>query len=473
MQTELGDLIATLPEELREDVGRDEELRRIVDSLLHRPVPTGRLSRLWALGSLKAKVVCAYALCWARERFASPEEKEKLRAETHLRAAMKLLAGMGYLRGAIMKVGQVIGSYPDIAPEQLVELLSRFHFEAPPMHFSLLREQVRRELGADPEDVFAEFDTRAFAAASLGQVHRARLHTGEEVAVKIQYPGIGRTIASDMNNVTALLGTMRFLAEWRNFMDVAEELEKMLTLETDYLREADWAEEVREALADLDDIVVPRVHRELTSPRVLTLDYVPGLHPPQWLEAAPSREERDRRGTQILRATQRLFYSRRLILADPNPGNWVFMPDGRLGLLDFGCYRRFTEIEWEGILLGIHALMNDNDGIDETLQHAGLLTDEEMRDEDRLELMREATDWMWEPIRHDGPFDFGSADYLSRGIRFYRELVERRYTRARPVVTWEYRCFYGLRALLYSLGSRADMGRIHAEELELAGLSGA
>ena len=169
--------------------------------------------------------------------------------------------------------------------------------------------------------------------------------------------------------------------------------------------------------------------------------------------------------------TQRLFYSNRVILADPNPGNWVFMKDGRLGLLDFGCYRRFEDHEWKGILLGIHPILNQDEGLDDALQYWGLLTDEEMRDGERPRLLREICDWLWAPIRHEGPFDFGSADYMARGIRSFRELIERRYTRAQPVTTWENRCFYGIRALLYSIGARADMGRIHAEELELGGLS--
>ncbi len=135
-------------------------------------------------------------------------------AEAHLRAAVKILRTMGYLRGAAMKLGQALANLPSIVPDQIVETLERLHFEAPPMHFALLRERVRNELGREPEEAFATFDTRAFAAASLGQVHRATLHSGAAVAVKIQYPAIGRSIRSDFRNLSALLLPLRLGRGW-------------------------------------------------------------------------------------------------------------------------------------------------------------------------------------------------------------------------------------------------------------------
>ena len=110
---------------------------------------------------------------------------------------------MGYLRGAVMKVGQALANFPDILPDQFVDTLERLNFQAPPMHFALLREQIRNELGRDPEEAFAAFDTRAFAAASLGQVHHAVSSGGESLAVKIQYPGIARAIRSDFRAPSA------------------------------------------------------------------------------------------------------------------------------------------------------------------------------------------------------------------------------------------------------------------------------
>jgi predicted unusual protein kinase regulating ubiquinone biosynthesis (AarF/ABC1/UbiB family) len=165
-----------------------------------RPVPVGRWRRLRLLATLQAKVGAAYIFYWIRGWFQNADDRERTLAETHWRTALRLLDAMSYLRGAMMKVGQTLANFPDIVPRQFVETLDHLYFDAPPMHWSLLREMVGNELGAVPENIFASFETRAMAAASLGQVHRARLKTGEEVAVKVQYPGIARTIREDFRN---------------------------------------------------------------------------------------------------------------------------------------------------------------------------------------------------------------------------------------------------------------------------------
>src|SRR5262249_7726154 len=152
----------------------------------------------------------------------------------HWQTAARLLDAMGYLRGAVMKVGQTLANFPDIAPREFVATLQQLHFDAPPMHWSLLREMVHGELGDDPENLFASFEHRAFAAASLGQVHRARLKTGEEVAVKIQYPGIARTIREDFRNFFLFLLPGRLGKDWESTKDQFDDLRARMEQETDY-----------------------------------------------------------------------------------------------------------------------------------------------------------------------------------------------------------------------------------------------
>ena len=280
MPLSTNELVAALPIDLDEPGASDpQSLEKLLGSLSRLPVPVSRLTRFWVLGSMQAKIAVAYLAYWIRSGYTTREEKERLLNEAHLKAALQLLGGMGYLRGAIMKVGQVIASYPNVAPQEFADVLARLQFEAPPMHFSLLREFVRGELGRDPEELFDEFETTAFAAASLGQVHRARLKdSGRLVAVKIQYPNIGRTIRDDFRSMKAAAFPMRLTSNWDNFLAQGEDIERMLNLESDYEREADNLRIARQLFTEDDGMVVPEVIPELSTKRVLTMEYLEGVH---------------------------------------------------------------------------------------------------------------------------------------------------------------------------------------------------
>src|SRR5256885_6114913 len=176
----IAQLMKALPE-YDEGQRRQDALPPGLSKASLRPVPLGRLRRIGLLGTLQAKIAAAYLFYWIGGWFKNAVERERLLAETHWRTAARVLDSMNYLRGATMKVGQTLGNFPDIVPDEFVQTLDQLHFAAPPMHRSLLREMVYNELGDDPENCFASFDKRAFAAASLGQVHRARLTTGQDV----------------------------------------------------------------------------------------------------------------------------------------------------------------------------------------------------------------------------------------------------------------------------------------------------
>src|SRR3954468_13341124 len=172
----VAELIAALPETTA--MANDQEHclpPALQQAWSLRPIPVGRFQRMRMLGTLQAKIGAAYLFHWLRGWFKDANENQRLTAETHWRAAIQVLDSMSYLRGAAMKVGQTLANLPDIAPREFVETLECLHAEAPPMHWSLLQEMVFNELNDDPENLFASFQERAFAAASLGQVHRAQL----------------------------------------------------------------------------------------------------------------------------------------------------------------------------------------------------------------------------------------------------------------------------------------------------------
>ena len=251
MDRRLTELADQLSQELAESGPADASFERLLEGLSAGPVPVGRLNRAWTLGSLQAKIAAGYVAHWFRAGYGDADSRQASLNEARLKAALRLLGSMGYLRGAIMKLGQVLAHYPNIVPMEFASLLGRFHSEAPPMHFSLLREFVRGELGADPEQLFDDFEPRAFAAASLGQVHRARLKGSRQpVAIKIQYPNIGRTISDDFRNLRALMAPMRLSSDWNNVLAQMNEIHRMLEVEIDYVQEAEHLRIARTAFEE-------------------------------------------------------------------------------------------------------------------------------------------------------------------------------------------------------------------------------
>lgn len=460
----IAELLAAMPAAARETEPAADALRALLAELSGKPVPTGRMQRLWSLGTLQAQVAAAYLAWWLKSGFQDADARARGLEETHVAAALAVLARMGYLRGAVMKLGQVLAHWPDVLPGAFVDVLGRLHSEAPPMHFALVREVLQSELGDDPRRVFAEFDTEAFAAASLGQVHLARLADGRRVAVKVQYPDIARTIRSDLANLRAAAFPARLSGDWENLVAQFDAIRRMLELELDYLAEARHTRRARATLQDVEGVVVPEVIEARSGPRVLVTEYLDGRHLDAWLATRPSQAERDLQGARIATAGFRLWYSGRTVYADPHPGNFLFLRDGRVGLIDFGCMHDFTAEEFDYVMEVERAF----DSGDRARLHAALAAGCELEPEqlagERLEKMLAYCDWLWAPNRGDEPFDFGAPDQFRPGVELYGELARRRWTRSKPVNVWLTKVFFGERAMLTHLGARVPYGRLMREE---------
>jgi predicted unusual protein kinase regulating ubiquinone biosynthesis (AarF/ABC1/UbiB family) len=468
-----AELLAALPQEDLSSPTRlaDDRLKELFDQLTMRPVPVGSLTRLWTLGGLQAKLALAYFAYYIRTWYRSSDQHQQQLLETNLWSALQTLEAMGYLRGAIMKVGQALAMFPQLVPEEFAELLSSLHFDAPPMHFSLVREYLADELGHDPDELFASFEADAFAAASLGQVHRAWLRSGEQVAVKVQYPGVARTIRADIANLRRLLFPLRLSKDWDNLNAQFREIQTVLESETDYEQEAASLREVRAACREEDGVIVPRVFEQFSTRRVLTMEHVEGSHLEAFLKAKPSQEVRNKFGERILRASLRLYFSQRQLYSDFNPGNFLFREDGRLGWIDFGGLRRFSDAEWS-LLRQAHESMfsSASDRVLEYVQKSLMFSDQEMKSKtDIVELVTQWADFYCEPMKSTGPFDYGNPAYLQRGIELWKRAAQARVLRQQPVNVFMHRSNFGLVALLYRLGARVNTRRIYDEEIEASG----
>lgn len=463
----VAQLIKALPES--QEIEHSEGTSPVLWEFSLRPAPVGRLRRVGLLGTLQAKIAAAYLFYWLRGWFTNAAERERMLAETHWRTAARVLDSMGYLRGAAMKVGQTLANFPDIVPAEFVETLEQLHFSAPPMHWSLLREMVFNELGDDAENVFASFEKRAFAAASLGQVHRGRLKSGQEVAVKIQYPGIARTIRHDFRNLLLFMLPARLSADWENTREQFDDLRTRLELETDYERETATLRKARSLFRDDEGIVIPAVYPQYSTGRVLTMERLGGVHLDQFLAGDPPQEVRNEFARKMVRAACRMLYTGRMLYADYHPGNFLFMDDGRLGVIDFGCIVELDDAFWELFRKQDRPMTTGRrDDRVQAMKEWSLIGDDPS-ELDRLRLNEEFADWSWRPRYSGGTFDFGDAAHFRRGIDLFLEMVRKRYSRSRPSTPMMARQNFGMAALLYRLRAKIDVARIAEEEVRATG----
>jgi predicted unusual protein kinase regulating ubiquinone biosynthesis (AarF/ABC1/UbiB family) len=314
----------------------------------------GRLRRTVPLAALTARTAGEAVVVGLRSKLTGADN-----TEFHIRTAERYAELLGSSKGALMKAGQML-SFVSLGPAVGEEFqatyqaaLTRLRSDAPPMAPELARDVLERELGRSTKDTFAEFDWEPLAAASIGQVHAARLHDGRAVAVKIQYPGVAAAIEADLKNTELLatfLGLIRGLSPRKLNIDLsaaAEEIGERINEELDYCAEAANQAEFAEIYAGHPFIHIPEVIRELSTARVLTQELVRGR---PWSEALTANQDlRSSWAEAIHRFLYGSYVYYHVFNADPHPGNYLFHDDGSVSFLDFGCVKRFEPEQIESL----------------------------------------------------------------------------------------------------------------------------
>ncbi|HEV3227850.1 MAG TPA: AarF/ABC1/UbiB kinase family protein [Solirubrobacteraceae bacterium] len=305
-------------------------------------LPTGRLGRTARVGGL----VTGQGLRWAGMRTANrvrtPERAAAAQSERTAALVEELVNQLGQMRGAAMKVGQMISmvDFDGLAEDEQDELrrkLGALRDDVPPVPFAHLEKLMRREFGGPLRRIFSDFDERAFAAASIGQVHRATTVDGDDVVVKVQYPGVAEAVETDLRNAMLLLPLVKRLAPGLDAKALAAELRERIGEELDYELEAQNQRRIERLMREHPFARVPRVRTDLSTRRVLVSEYIEG----ERFEAVRRADEaqRDRYGEIVFRFYFGLLYRDLIALGDPHPGNYLLCPDGGVGFLDFGLVR--------------------------------------------------------------------------------------------------------------------------------------
>ncbi len=259
----------------------------------------------------------------------------------HRRNAEALYRLATRLQGLMIKPCQFLSSRADLVPDEYIDVLSRLQDKVPPRPYREIRQAIRRELGAWPEELFASFDPNPIASASLAQVHRARMADGRDVAVKVQYPGIERIARTDLKNMMLLAKILSRIERPFDFTPIVRELQRMVPLELDFINEGRNAETVARNLRHRPELLVPGIVWERSSRRVLTMDFIEGF---KISDVAAMRAA----GIDTAQVAQLLTeaYCEQMLIngffhADPHPGNLIVQPGPRIALVDFGLSKRF------------------------------------------------------------------------------------------------------------------------------------
>jgi predicted unusual protein kinase regulating ubiquinone biosynthesis (AarF/ABC1/UbiB family) len=370
--------------------------------------PTSKLGRLARLASLSTKGIplafegAKRALGVDRARSEDEERAARQKmARDSKKAAEAMLKTLGEMKGLPLKVGQMLSYIDGIAPQgyedKFKQTLKRLQDKAPPLSPEAAWQVVREELGAAPDEVFASWEREPFAAASIGQVHRAVTKSGDPVAVKVQYPGIDKAIRNDLKSINLLGSMLGPLSTKTNAKETIAELTEVFLSELDYTREAEMADVFRRMHQDNPNIMVPRVHQSLSTARVLTTELVLGIGYQELCDNAP-QEERDASGKAIWQFMFRSLLCHGYLYADPHPGNYRFLGDGRVAFLDFGCVKQISEQMMGGVKRYMRAAFDDDW---EEFDRACVEVLDYKPDDPSWEVYRDYTIFLLEPLRQE------------------------------------------------------------------------
>ncbi|HWC15238.1 MAG TPA: AarF/ABC1/UbiB kinase family protein [Actinomycetota bacterium] len=303
-------------------------------------LPSGWLQRGARMAGQTSRSAARFVGTRARS-FAAPERAQEFLDGFHQQTAKQLVDMLGEMKGAAMKVGQLASFYEFAAPGEYLstyrDALTMLQSSAPPMDPEASRSVIKQEFGRPVDEVFASFQDEPVASASIGQVHKATLHSGEEVAVKVQYPGVDDAVRSDLKNVSAMAKISVAIAPNLDPKEVAAEVKDRVLEELDYRREATNQARFAELWRDHPFVVIPKVFPEYCRTRVITQEFIKGkpfLTAMEWDQA-----EKDRLGEILYRFFFGSFNRFLLFSADPHPGNYLLLPRGKVAFLDFGLVR--------------------------------------------------------------------------------------------------------------------------------------
>ncbi|MDP3468986.1 MAG: AarF/ABC1/UbiB kinase family protein [Daejeonella sp.] len=427
-------------------------------------IPTSKTERSAKFVKTGLKVGGNYIKHYSKKLFNPSLNNDELNLDN----ATDIYASLSELKGSALKVAQMLSMDKNILPKAYVDQFSLSQYNAPPLSGPLIVRTFSKYFGKTPSEIYDEFNIRSTNAASIGQVHQASLN-GKKLAVKIQYPGVGDSISSDLKMVKPF--AFRLLGMSQKELEVyMTEVEERLLEETDYDLEIKRSIEFSDACKNIPNVVFPAYYPELSSKRIITMDWLEGQHMKEFMKTNPSQELRNKIGQALWDFYNFQQHELRAVHADPHPGNFLITSEGKLGIIDFGCIKEMPDdFYYPFFSLTSTDMLKDKARTIKAFRQLEMIreNDDATQIEFYYRIYKEMIELFAQPYMSN-TFDFSKSEFFDK-LYSYGEKISRmpEFKQARGVKHFIYvnRTNFGLYNMLHDLGAivRTDTWYPHLE----------
>ncbi|MBD8487417.1 AarF/ABC1/UbiB kinase family protein [Echinicola sp. CAU 1574] len=421
-------------------------------------IPVGKVQRAAKFIKTGAKVGGNYVKHYAK-RIADPKIS---REELDNNNATDIYTSLSELKGSALKVAQMMSMDKNLLPRAYQEKFSMAQYSAPPLSYPLVVKTFQKYFGKSPESIFDQFTRSAVNAASIGQVHQAKLD-GKKLAVKIQYPGVADSISSDLKLVRPFALRLLNISD-KELSHYLAEVEERLVEETDYELEVKRSKEISAECSHIPHLAFPKYYEDLSSERVITMDWLSGNHIKEWLLLNPSQKERNKIGQALWDFYHHQVHELKQVHADPHPGNFIILDSGDLGIIDFGCVKVIPEGFYQGYFSLIKRdLVANKEELDKIFYDLEFISDKDSQEEKQFfkAIFKEMISLIGRPFHQDS-FDFADDSYfdqifeLSDRVSNDKMFKKSRQARGSRHGLYVNRTYFGLYSLLNQLQAKVN-----------------
>lgn len=424
-------------------------------------IPVSKVQRATKFIKTGAKIGGNYVKHYSKKVFDNSINNDALNEAN----ASDIYEALSEMKGSALKVAQMMSMDKNMMPTAYQNKFAMAQYSAPPLSFPLVVKTFQSSLGNSPDQLFDSFSRQAVNAASIGQVHKAT-KTGNTLAVKIQYPGVANSISSDLKMVKPFAAKLLSISD-ADLDYYMSEVEQKLLEETDYKLELKRSEEISKACSELQNIYFPKYYPELSSDRILTMDWLDGLHLKEFLATNPDQERCNMIGQALWDFYDFQIHVLKQVHADPHPGNFLFREEGAVGVLDFGCVKEIPEAFYNQYFqLHDKEFVKNEEALNKLFYELSFLSRDDTEYEVKVftSVFREMIDLLGRPF-HEEQFDFGDENFfkniftLGDRISKMKEVRNSKHARGPKHGLYINRTYFGLYNLLHDLKATVNTGK--------------